>query len=157
MHGDRWAYLNPNRNQILLKRDGVGFAHKKSVADKASSVHPSQNLWDYKNCKQSNRVGVMIKREENECSNMWLQSIVVDWVVSFKVPWIENSLWTQSQRDPHLLGKVTMLLSWFSRGSSSSLSYSFHSQKWSSFLVNYTVILLWWHLLRNFHTCFPLF
>lgn len=53
--------MNPKRNQRLLNMDGVGAAHRKLVAEKPSNVCPSQNLWEYKNYKQSNPVGLGIK------------------------------------------------------------------------------------------------
>lgn len=60
---DRLASLNPNRNQRLLKRNGMTAAYRKRVAEKASNAHPSQNLWEYRNYTQSDPVGLGIKRE----------------------------------------------------------------------------------------------
>ena len=38
------SLLEPKQKPDSVERDGVGFAHRKSVVDEASSVYPSQNL-----------------------------------------------------------------------------------------------------------------
>lgn len=41
--------------------DGVGVVYRKLVVEKLSNVCLLQNLWEYKNYKQSNLVGLGIK------------------------------------------------------------------------------------------------
>ena len=55
------SFLEPKQKPGGVERDRVGAAHKKSAADQASDVYPSQNLQEYKNYKQSDPAGLWIK------------------------------------------------------------------------------------------------